>query len=151
MTDKQKSTQQVQYLPIEVSGRRFAIPMDGVVTIQRVRVNGDGLPPNTAENMSISDLRSLFSQVEPVGQTAHAIVITTAGGLITLLVDNVRSARMTEELVSLPYLVDTAEIPFSQMIREAEGLTLLIDPQRLPSTVQQQASLNLVAERVDVS
>ncbi len=151
MTDKQKPAQPLQYLPIEVSGRRFAIPMDGVVTIQRVRVNGDGLPPNAAENMSISDLRSLFSPVEPVGQTAHAIVITTAGGLITLLVDNVRSARMTEELVSLPYLVDTAEIPFSQMIREAEGLTLLIDPQRLPSTIQQQASLKLVAERVDVS
>lgn len=150
MSENTRSTS-LQYMPVDVSGRLFAVPMSDVVTIQRVQVDAS----DTTNGASVSD--SEPSQSQPVAQTIdlrylfwgealasrspHAIVVTTSAGTCALLVDAVRASRVAEidDVKRLPSIVSGTSRIFSGVVRNPDGLLLVIDIRRLVESVYQVA------------
>jgi len=154
MTDITAS-QVLHYLPVEVSGQAFAIPMSEVAAVHRAgggAVDEDvaseaGEPPG-ASVMAI-DLRLLFFGRAQPSPKAHVVVISTQVGMCALLVDTVRPARTAEATTQypLPRLVAAMNLPFSGVVREPDALILIMDSRRLVEQLRQVAP-ELIAESI---
>ena len=146
----------LQYLPVEVSDRLFAIPMPDVVTIQRVQVGNseNGSATETEEQPSSGittiDLRHLFWQDATASSKPHVIVVRTRAGTCALLVDAVRAARTVDKSAvdALPQLANSTAGIFSGVVHEPEPLTLILNTQRLVKHLR-QAAPDLIVENDD--
>lgn len=148
------SHQELQYLPVELSGQLFAFSMNDVTAVHRVSAGvgeGEG-PPSTdphAASLPVLDLRYLFWKQASSGGNMYVVVVSTDAGTCALGVDRVRPARTiaTASLHQLPPLVSTVEWLFNGVIRESDNLMLLINSQGLVKRVQQTSpDLVLVEE-----
>jgi chemotaxis signal transduction protein len=154
MTDT-PNFQALHYLPVEVYGQTFAIPMSEVVAIHRSgggAVDESVVPkvsePSGASVMTI-DLRHLFWGEAVSSPHAHVVVISTHAGTCALLVDAVRPSRTAEATAQspLPRLVAAMDLPFSGVLREPDVLVLIMDSQRLVEQLRQIAP-ELIVESV---
>jgi chemotaxis signal transduction protein len=131
----------LRYLPVDVSGQLFAIPMSSVATIHRIdstSISGEtnGIFRTNASNdtvVIVIDLRRLFWGITPSENYAHAVVIATDDGMCAMLVDAVKPTRVASPFShhDLPRLVTGERLPFSGVIREPDSLLLVIDGIRL--------------------
>jgi chemotaxis signal transduction protein len=147
--------QELQYLPIELSGQTFALNMGDVTAIHRKSVDTDDELLSTeqqAANLPVLDLRRLFqSQANPY-TNMYVIVLFTDAGTCAVAVDRVRPARTIETaaLYPLPCLVSTVGWLFKRVICEADNLVLLINSQRLVEQIRQNSPDLVLAEGTHV-
>jgi chemotaxis protein histidine kinase CheA len=144
--------QALAYLPIEVSGQVFAIPMSNVVAVHRVRSGNvdEVITPEAGEpsgaSVIVIDLRLLFFGRAQSSPKAHVVVVSTQVGMCALLVDAVRPAR-TAATTPLPHLVAAMNLPFSGVVLEPDALILVMDSRRLVEQLRQVAP-ELIAESI---
>jgi chemotaxis signal transduction protein len=144
--------QELQYLPVELSGQLFALPMNDVTAVHRVSAGADEEPPSTdqhAASLRVLDLRYLFWKQDNSDENMYVVVVSTNAGTCALGVDRVHSARTmrTATLQQLPQLISTIGWLFNGVICESDTLMLLINSQQLVEQVQQMSpDLVLVEE-----
>ncbi len=150
-------TQSLPYLPIEVSGQIFAIPMSEVTTTRQLS-NEDITVFETGKKgqatIPIIDLRHLFFPANRpgAGYPAYMVVISIPGFIYTVLVDDVRTARRAAlaDQLAIPPLIAGRRYPFSGVIREAGSLVLLIHSRFLAEELR-RVKPDLVPEQTHVS
>jgi chemotaxis protein histidine kinase CheA len=147
---------ELRYLPIELAGQTFALPMSSVAAIHQVsKDTGDGQPSTdkSAVSLPVLDLRHLFQGGGDPGTHMYVVVVSTDTGTCALAVDRVGSTRTVKmaALHSLPYLVSTVEWLFKGVICEADNLTLLINSQQLVEQVQEMSPELVLAGGAHVS
>lgn len=147
--------QELQVLPIELSGQTFALNMDDVVTIHRISVDTDKEPLSTdgqGADLPVLELRHLFSSQTTPDTGKYVIVIATGAGTCALAVDRVRPTRTIEQaaLYPLPRLVSAVNWLFKGVICEADDLMLLINSPRLVEQIQQHSPGLVLAEGTHV-
>ncbi|MBN1311195.1 MAG: chemotaxis protein CheW [Anaerolineae bacterium] len=150
MLDYQSS---FQYLPVDVSGQVFAIPMSEVAAIRRLSDEEEASSASGESAQSTIpaiDLRSLFFPTPPgdVEKAAYVIVISVSQFACAALVDGVRPARRAEmtEQFTMPSLLSGERYPFKGIIRTPEGLLLIIDTYRLAEALR-RARPELIVEK----
>lgn len=141
--------QELHYLPIELGSQVFAIPMSEVSAIQPVSVaDSEDTPPNgdadtATAGAKIIDLGHLFYGETPATrpQRRYVVLITTSAGTCGVAVDRVRSARRAQaaDQYALPHLITAKGSLFSGLVRELDGLVLVIDSHSLVEHLQQVA------------
>lgn len=137
-------THSLHYLPIEVSGQMFAIPMSDVAAIRRLN-DEDGTASGQAgekpTTIPIVDLRHLFFPVSRQGpeRPSYVVVISMPNLTYVVLVDDVRPARRAEpaDLLAFPPLLAGERYPFSGVIRVADSLVLMIHCRLLAEELRQ--------------
>jgi chemotaxis signal transduction protein len=88
--------QELQYLPVELSGQLFALSMNDVTAVHRVSAGADAEPPSTdqhAASLRVLDLRYLFWKKDNSDENMYVVVVSTNAGTCALGVDRVHSAR----------------------------------------------------------
>jgi chemotaxis signal transduction protein len=149
-------TQVLHYLPIELRGQVFAIPMAEVGSIQRMpsstleeeRLPGPALAPD--DTMKIIDLGELFRDTGAGEPSRHryVVLVTPPAGTCGVVVDGVGSARRAgpDDQFAVPHLALTEGSPFSGVVRGVDGLALVIDANRLVDQLHRVAP-EVVMER----
>ncbi|MBN1429413.1 MAG: chemotaxis protein CheW [Anaerolineae bacterium] len=129
----------LHYLPIEVSGQLFAIPMLEVAAIRQLG-RGDAPVVSMGQEarqpaIPIVDLQSLFFGVSlsDIEEPAYVIVISIPAFACAVLVDGVRPARLAEpaDQLAMPLTLTNERYPFRGVLRTPEGLVLIIDSRLL--------------------
>jgi hypothetical protein len=145
--------QTLHYLPVEVSGQLFAIPMRDVSAVQRMGAGGspEGVVPqgngSSALAVPVIDLSHLFwDRASPLPGT-HIVVIAAAVGTCAVLVNGLRPARTAQaaDQSALPHLPALQHCPFRGLVREPDALVLILDCRALVEKLL-RASPELVLE-----
>jgi chemotaxis signal transduction protein len=146
-------SQTLHYLPVEVSGQMFAIPMRDVSAVHRVSAGTgpEGVIPqangSSALALPVIDLSHLFWDRESPQPGTHIVLITTEVGMCAVLVNSLRPARtaLTTDQSALPHLPAFQHSPFQGLVHEPDALVLIVDCRALVEKLQ-RASPELVLE-----
>lgn len=147
-------THSLHYLPVDVSGQMFAIPMSEVAAVRRLS-DEDAAASEPADKGSatipVVDLRRLFFPVKRQSpeRPSYVIVISMPDLTYVVLVDDVRPARRVEphDQLPVPPLLAGQQYPFSGVIRVGDSLVLMINCRLLAEELRQVKS-GLVLEQV---
>lgn len=145
-------TRSFHYLPVELTGQVFAIPMADVAAIHRL--GGDGADDLAGRGgqagIPVVDLGRLFSPDSQPSDTnsVYGVVISTPAFTYAVLVDSVRPSRKAEpaKQFALSPLIAQGGCLFSKVLREPDGLMPVIDTQRLAAELR-RVGPGLVVER----
>lgn len=146
-------SQTLHYLPVEVSGQLFAIPMRDVSAVQRMDTGTDpeGAMPqangSSALAVPVIDLSHLFwGKAAPLPGT-HIVVVTTEVGTCAVLVNGLRPARIAQvtDQFALPRLPAFQHCPFRGLVHEPDALVLILNCRALVEKLL-RASPELVLE-----
>lgn len=141
--------QELSYLPIEVSGQIFGIPMAEVVAIRQMH-GGEPLESVVVEGavgldghpaLRPIDLGRLFWDSASSDLAGYVVVVTTPQGACALLVDGVRAARSAppEAHYPLPRLMAPVGWLFAGIVSEGDALVLILNSEGLVAQLRQVA------------
>jgi chemotaxis signal transduction protein len=146
-------THSLQYLPVDVCGQMFAIPMSEVAAVRRLSDDDAATyePVNKgAATIPVVDLRRLFFPVKRQSpeRPSYVVVISMRDLTYVVLVDDVRPARRVEpaDQLPIPPLLAGRQYPFSSVIRVGDSLMLMIHCRLLAEELRQVKS-GLVMEQ----
>jgi chemotaxis signal transduction protein len=139
------SGESLRYLPLVVSGQDFGIPLSDVITVRRVadsrvrEIALGGATQGAPASVPVFDLRRLVGETSQAGPVAYAVVVSAPPGWCVLLADSVRPIRTAEadRQFPLPRLAQGRVRLFQSVVRESDGLILLLDANRLVEALGQ--------------
>lgn len=139
--------QMLHYLPVELSGQIFGIPMSDVVAVERAQSDmGEASEPEANARagacVPVIDLRCLFGGQSPPERTRpHVLILSTQIGSCAVLVDGVRPTRIADATTRhrLPALATATGCPFSGIVFDSDAPVLIIDTLRLVKYLRQVA------------
>ncbi len=139
--------QSLQYLPVDVGGQLFAIPLKDVMAVQqRGHAKNEILSMpliNTgpAQGVHPIDLSKLFWNIETPDMQGAIVVISTAAGMCGLLVGNVHPASVAraEQRQSLPFSLEHQRNVFAEVVIGPELPILILDCRYLVEMIAQVA------------
>jgi chemotaxis signal transduction protein len=154
-TDKHMSDSHgyLQYLPVEVSGQSFAIPMVEVMAVrqlspQDVSPESDGIEAADT-TIPVIDLPHLLfpNSQRNSGGPAYVVVLSIPMCTCAVLVDSIKPARRIDpaDKLVMPPLLAGRRYPFSGALVEGDNLILIIDSRRLVDGLR-QVNPRLIAE-----
>lgn len=153
--DDATSPQILRYLPIELSGQVFGIPMSDVVAIERAHRDSPSTESTSSEDgeqvgsgAPIVDMRYLFLGESPPDHGRYVVILSAPIGSCAVLVDAVQPTCTAHASVRrvLPSLLASAGCPFGSVVLEHDGPVLIIDTSRLMERMRQVAP-ELIMER----
>lgn len=142
--------QALHYLPVEVSGQFFAIPMRDVSAVYRMGAGTNAMPQANGSSVPavpVIDLSHLFWDRASPLSGRHVVVIATDVGTCAVLVGGLRPARTAQatDRSALPRLPAFQHCPFRGLVHEPDALVLIVDCRALVEKLQ-RVSPELVLE-----
>ncbi len=133
----------LQYLPVDIGGQLFAIPVSDVTAIQQrgPKQAGEQAEPTTGEEpaarVPVVDMCKLFWGAELPEAQGFVITLSTPAGVCALAVSRVYPADVAEAQAQrpLPFPLDAAGSVFAGFVGGPALPTLIVDCERLTEMI----------------